>query len=381
MSGLPTRSLSTCPDLALEGCRHRLARLRSGLEGLGAGAAILHEPDTIRWAVGATSAHVWPAALIVTPDEAVAVIFASKEAASVATRQVVMPGIRRDREVRHYEELAQAAAPWIASLGRDGRPVAVDLFGAPAWITAALTAAGAPAVDLARLLVRLRRRKEADELAIIEHNVAIADLALAAAGEAIRPGVTELDVYQAIRHAVDEAAGTSVEFGGDFMAGPGGGETGGAPTTRLLASGNSFVVDYFPHRGGYWGDMCRTYPIGAPSSRLRDALRVTNEALDLAETIVRPGVRVAEFDAALRAHQSAWERGAGDYFHLTGHGVGIRPHEAPWIATDSDDVFEEGDVLAIEPAAYSTDLRGGVRVEDNYVVVEGGVRRLSRLPR
>ena len=57
------------------------------------------------------------------------------------------------------------------------------------------------------------------------------------------------------------------------------------------------------------------------------------------------------------------------------------PHEAPWITTDSDEVFEVGDVLAIEPAAYSADLRGGVRVEDNYVVVEDGVRRLSRLRR
>ncbi len=370
----------TCPDLSPEGCRHRLERLRLALEEIGAGATVLHEPDVIRWAVGCTSAHTWPAALIVTSDDAIALLFANGEPASIATEQVMMPGIRRDREVRHNEELAAAAAPWLASLTRDGRPVAIDTLGAPGWIAAGLMTAGAATVDIARLLIRLRRRKDADELAIIEHNVAIADLALAAAGEAIRPGVTELDVYHAIRDAVEAAAGTSVDFGGDFMAGPGGGEAGGPPTTRVLAAGDSFVVDYFPHRGGYWADMCRTYPIGDPSPRLRDAIRVTSEALDLAETI-RPGVRVADLDAALRAHQSAWQPAAGDYFHLTGHGIGIRPHEAPWIVTDSDEVFEVGDVLAIEPAAYSADLRGGVRVEDNYVVVEDSVRRLSRLRR
>jgi Xaa-Pro dipeptidase len=148
-----------------------------------------------------------------------------------------------------------------------------------------------------------------------------------------------------------------------------------------LVAGDSFVIDYFPTRGGYWADMCRTYPIGDPGPRLAEAIRVTSEALDLVETVVRPGVPVVELDRVLRAHQSNWEPSAGDYFHLTGHGIGLRPHEAPWIATDSDDVFVAGDVLAVEPAAYLGDLRGGVRIEDNYVVTEDGVRRLSRLQR
>ena len=90
---------------------------------------------------------------------------------------------------------------------------------------------------------------------------------------------------------------------------------------------------------------------------------------------------VVELDRALMAHQSAWDAGAGDYFHLTGHGIGLRPHEAPWIATDGDEVFAVGDVLAIEPAIYADDLRGGVRIEDNYVVEAHGLRRLSRLDR
>lgn len=370
-----------CPELSLEGCAGRLARLRQGMEKLGAGAAVLHEPDVIRWAVGCTSLHGWPAALIVTPDEAIAFLFASGESASIATELVLMQGIRRDRPVHHHKELAARAASLLASLGGNGKTVAIDTAGGPGWVVSGLAAAGAGMVDLADLLINLRRRKDADELAIIEHNVAIADLALGAAAEVVKPGATELDVYQAIREAVDAATGTSVAFGGDFMAGPGGGEAGGPPSTRMLAAGDSFVIDYFPNRGGYWADMCRTYPIGDPGSRLAEAMRVTTEALDLVEAIVRPGVPVVELDKALRAHQSSWDQSAGDYFHLTGHGVGLRPHEAPWIATDSDELFEVGDVLAVEPAAYLAELRGGVRIEDNYVVTEDGVRRLSQLRR
>lgn len=372
--------LSTCPELSPQGCAGRLARLREAVRALGAGAAIIHEPDVVRWAIGATSPHGWPAALVVTPDDAVALLFAQSEPDSIATRQIVLRGIRRDRAVRHHAELAAAAAPSLAALRRHGA-AAIDRLGAPGWIVAGLASEGIAIVDLAPELIRLRRRKDPDELAIIEHNVAIADLALGAARAAIRPGVTELDVYHAIIDAVEGAAGTSVDFGGDFMAGPGGGEIGGRPTTRILASGDAYVVDYFPYRGGYWGDMCRTWPIGDPSPRLRDALRVTSAALDLAETIVRPGVPVVELDRALRAHQSVWDTRAGDYFHLTGHGIGLRPHEAPWIATGGDEVFELGDVLAIEPAVYTDDLRGGVRIEDNYVVEADGMRRLSRLDR
>jgi Xaa-Pro aminopeptidase len=127
--------------------------------------------------------------------------------------------------------------------------------------------------------------------------------------------------------------------------------------------------------------MCRTYPIGNPSRLLREAIRVTTETLDLVKDIVRPGVPVAELDRALRTHLSSWRAEAGDYFHLSGHGIGLRPHEAPWITTESDELFEAGDVLAIEPATYLHELRGGVRIEDNYVVTDNGVRRLSRLRR
>lgn len=370
----------TCPNLSREGCAGRLERLRAAMRALGAGAAVLHEPDVIRWAVGTSSLHGWPAALIVTPEETIAYLFAGSPEASIATETVVMKGIRRDRAVHHHRELASAAASRLSSLGGSA-PVAIDTAAAPGWIVSGLDRAGAGTVDLAAALVRLRRRKDPDELAIIEHNVAIADLALGAAAEAVKPGATELTVYQAIREAVDSAAGTAVAFGGDFMAGPGGGETGGPPTGRVLALGDSFVIDYFPTRGGYWADMCRTYPIGDPSPSLARAIEATNGALDLVEDMVRPGLPVVELDRALRAHQSSWRKSAGDYFHLTGHGIGLRPHEAPWITTEGDDVFEAGDVLAIEPAAYFEDLRGGVRIEDNYVVTEVGVRCLSRLPR
>ena len=55
---------------------------------------------------------------------------------------------------------------------------------------------------------------------------------------------------------------------------------------------------------------------------------------------------------------------------MTGHGVGVVSHEPPWIGSETDDLLVAGDVVAIEPGLYDDSLRGGLRLEDNYLVGE-----------
>ncbi len=46
-----------------------------------------------------------------------------------------------------------------------------------------------------------------------------------------------------------------------------------------------------------------------------------------------------------------------------------------------DDVFEVGDVIAVEPAVYADEeLKAGIRLENNYLVTENGVELLSDFP-
>ena len=56
------------------------------------------------------------------------------------------------------------------------------------------------------------------------------------------------------------------------------------------------------------------------------------------------------------------------FWHHAGHGIGHHGHEAPRIIPGSDDVFEVGDVITLEPGIYTEALHGGIRLEDNYVV-------------
>jgi Xaa-Pro aminopeptidase len=48
--------------------------------------------------------------------------------------------------------------------------------------------------------------------------------------------------------------------------------------------------------------------------------------------------------------------------HAIGHGVGLEVHEFPRLYFESKDAFEEGNVIAIEPAAYFKNF--GIRFED-----------------
>ena len=54
--------------------------------------------------------------------------------------------------------------------------------------------------------------------------------------------------------------------------------------------------------------------------------------------------------------------------------VGLDIHERP----DRRDIIEVGDVVTIEPGLYFPDRAIGVRIEDTFVVREGGVESLCR---
>jgi len=66
--------------------------------------------------------------------------------------------------------------------------------------------------------------------------------------------------------------------------------------------------------------------------------------------------------------------------HHLGHGIGLDAHEVPRLNPEWDDTLQVGDVIAIEPALYATELRSGIRLEQNYLITESGAERLSVFP-
>ena len=60
-----------------------------------------------------------------------------------------------------------------------------------------------------------------------------------------------------------------------------------------------------------------------------------------------------------------------NFFHSTGHGVGLDIHELPRINQSSTEILKEGMVFSIEPGIYF-EGEFGVRIEDVVVVTKNG---------
>ena len=96
---------------------------------------------------------------------------------------------------------------------------------------------------------------------------------------------------------------------------------------RVLADGMIVSVDVGAYLDGYHGDAARTYLVGEVPDRVRELVRVTEEAFWKGFEQAVPGKRLGDISAAVQAHCE--RHGFGVIRDLTGHGIGRELHEAP----------------------------------------------------
>jgi Xaa-Pro aminopeptidase len=239
---------------------------------------------------------------------------------------------------------------------------------------------GADYFDAGPMLARLRRRKHVDEIDLIKQCVACIETGYAAARAVIRPGATELDVFKEMHGEIVRAAGYNLKFDGDFACGVRAINGGGTPLAREIQPDDLYIIDIYPSFRGYHADLCRTFAVSPPTDRQMKAWEIARRALDIAERMIRPGVPARGVWEQVCGYVDSFDFVRGSFNHHAGHGIGLDPQEPPWLIPGSDHVFEAGDVVAVEPGCYSEALRGGVRLERNYVVTAGGVENLSEFP-
>src|SRR5262249_20887277 len=87
-------------------------------------------------------------------------------------------------------------------------------------------------------LADLRRVKDADEIEALRSCMRAGEAGHAWARQNIRPGLTELDVYNGVNSVCIEAVGHPVIVYGDFAVSPGPERRGGPPTRRVLQKGD-----------------------------------------------------------------------------------------------------------------------------------------------
>jgi Xaa-Pro dipeptidase len=227
-------------------------------------------------------------------------------------------------------------------------------------------------------LWQMRRRKHADELALMRKAIRCTEAMYRRAREIVRPGVEEIEVFAELQKAAILEAGEplSALLGNDFQCGSGGGPPRAG---RKAQAGELYVLDLGPAYKGYFADNCRTFSVdGSISDQQRRAYDAIAGVFPLIEAHAKPGVRCQDLYTEAHEHlRKAY--GTGMKHHL-GHGVGLQPHEYPHLNPKWDDRLLEGEVFTVEPGLYGPELRGGIRIEQNYLVTKDGVESLLNFP-
>jgi len=144
---------------------------------------------------------------------------------------------------------------------------------------------------------------------------------------------------------------------------------------RVIRAGESVLCDFGgtmlgPDGVGYCSDITRCVHLGEPSSEVAEIYAVLLEAQAASVAAATVGTSCEDVDAAARVVIT--DAGYGEqFFHRTGHGIGIEEHEDPYIVKGNDTVLAPGHAFSIEPGIYLPG-RFGFRLEDIVVASEAG---------
>jgi Xaa-Pro dipeptidase len=361
---------TTNVGLSLEGCRQRLTRLQEQLASENLDAALLTDPRHIYYFTGYWRGGrvLTPAALLVRADGRNLLITPSLCEDQLAVENV--QGYEADRIATliddPYTALLQALQPSLKGIRTLGREETLPLWPLPVTEQCSLSA----------ILFSMRRTKALDEVEMLRVGIRGCDAAYARAREMLAEGITEVELYAEMLGAATKALGEPLTaFGNDFQCGA----LGSLPRNRRVQTGETAIFDVGVVYRGYSSDLCRTFVVGGtPTDAQIIAHRRVLEALEYVEAAVRPGVRCRDVYDTVHAMLDGF-RGWRFPHHL-GHGIGLSAHEAPRLNPHWDDTFEVGDVFTAEPGLYGEALRVGLRIEQDYLVTETGVQRLSHFP-
>ena len=194
--------------------------------------------------------------------------------------------------------------------------------------------------------------------------------ALRAAGEAVRPGITTLEIDTIVRKYIEKQGATPSFLGyGGFPASAcisvNNVVIHGIPSKNtVLKEGDIVSVDVGAYYRGFHGDNAYTFPCGKISAEAQALLDATKESLFEGIKQACPGNRVGDIGSAVQKYVEA--RSYSVVRDFVGHGVGAKLHEDPSVpnyGTPGRGVrLLPGMTIAIEPmvnqGAYQVKVLG-----------------------
>ena len=285
----------------------------------------------------------------------------------------------RERTEPRAPSPGHALGSALEALGvRDGRIGLDESNLAPAaWERLTGRLAGYTVVPAAAALLTARRVKSPYEIECLARALGIAEEALNAVMQMLKPGTTEREAAALYQGEVSKREASlcpsSVAFGErTWISLP-------PPTERALKMGELAKFDVGAIFKGYYSSVGRTAVMGEPSPRQLAAAEAVQAGLEAGIDAVKPGATAGQvYDAVMTATRASglpdFQRG-----HV-GHAIGLEPYERPKLDAGKATPLEAGEVLRIEVPHLEIGW-GGIALRDTVLVTTTGSRVLNRSAR
>ncbi len=206
--------------------------------------------------------------------------------------------------------------------------------------------------------------KSKREIELMKEACRITALAHKAIEEAIRPGITTLELDKIAEKVIKENGGIPAQkgypseekgvppFPATICASVNDEVIHGIPSSRVhLKEGDIISIDMVTFKNGYNGDAARTYIVGKGSKEAEELLNVTKQAFFEGIKYAIAGNRIGDVCHAIGEFVES--KGFGVIKEFQGHGIGRSMHEDPAIPNygkaGKGIKLEPGMTLAIEP--------------------------------
>jgi Xaa-Pro aminopeptidase len=229
--------------------------------------------------------------------------------------------------------------------------------------------------DARELIMDLRLIKSPAESALLEGSAGVADAAVAAAGEALAPGVSEYAVVAAAEAAARAAGAEGFLIA---IASQAARELVGPPEDKVVELGDMVILEAAVQVRGYWAQVARAFVQGEPTAEQQAIYKAVHRAYLSAIDAACPGKALGE--VARAAHTTLDAEGYGDFVqHDLGHGIGLDLPEPPRIELGIEAPVEAGMALVIHPAVRVPDV-GGAFLGGTVLVTPHGAVPVHRIP-
>jgi Xaa-Pro aminopeptidase len=237
-------------------------------------------------------------------------------------------------------------------------------------------------VDVAPHIAEMRLVKSQPEIELLQKAIDITAEAHGDAAKTIKPGVYEYQVQGALEYAFTRNGAERAGFPSIVGSGVYSTILHYNENRKRIEADDLIVVDIGAEFSYYTADITRTYPAsGKFNPRQREIYELVLKAQKAAEQAFKPGEstigqlqRIAT--DVMKASPLRDKKGItlDKYFiHGLGHWLGMDVHDVG----NYNRPIPEGAVFTIEPGIYIPEEKLGVRIEDDYLVTNKGLVKMS----